>query len=291
MKSVSDPMKTIRSIPMRHRCLLLCALLLPVAAHATDAHCSHSAPRQLQLDMDGVRTVKFEVAGNKLRLDAAASADGALQGRACASSAGALEHLKLEQQRDGDQLTVRLYREGRLGGLFSSRGHAYLDLSGSVPDDVLVQLSVGSGDAWVTGASAVSADVGSGDIDARGIAGLVTAKVGSGDITLHDIGALNVLSIGSGDIEASQVRGSVEVGSIGSGDLELEGVAGDAQIGSIGSGDADLRDVRGSVTVGSIGSGDLDVRGVGADLTVRSVGSGSVRHTGVGGSVDVPRRR
>ncbi|MGY0632895.1 GIN domain-containing protein [Luteimonas sp. A478] len=276
---------------MHHRYLLLCALLLPLAAHAEDDNCRHSAPRQMQLELDGVRTVKFEIGHNKLRLDAGANADGTLQGRACASSAGALDNLKLEQQRDGDQLTVRVYREGRLGGLFSGGGYAYLDLSGSVPDNVLVQLIVGSGDAWLTGASAMSADVGSGDVEARNIAGLVTAKVGSGDITLHDIGALNILSIGSGDIEAHQVRGSVEVGSIGSGDFELEGAAGDVGVGSIGSGDADLRDVRGSISVGSIGSGDLDIRGVGGDLTVRSAGSGSVRHTGVDGSVDVPRRR
>lgn len=276
---------------MTRHLLLACVLALPFAAQANDSSCRHSEPRQLALDMDGVRTVKFEIGGNKLRLDATPGADGALSGRACASSAGALAKLKLEQQRDGDQLTVRLYREGPLGGLFSGRGHAWLDLSGSVPDNVLVQLSVGSGDAWVTGASAMSADVGSGDVDARSITGLVTAMVGSGDITLHDIGALDIRSIGSGDIEAQQVRGRVNVGSIGSGDFELEGVAGDVDIGSIGSGDADLRDVRGSVSVGSIGSGDLDVRGAGVDLTVRSLGSGRVRHTGIGGSVDVPRKR
>lgn len=290
MKSPSDS-RFMPAKVLAHRCLLACALLLPLAAHAQGDRCSHSAPRQMQLDLTGVRTVKFEVGANKLRLQGSANAGSTLQGRACASSARALDTLKLEQRRDGDQLIVRLYREGKLGGLFSGVSHAWLDLSGSVPDSLPVQVSVGSGDAWVTGTSALNTDVGSGDMEARDIAGLVTAEVGSGNITLRDIGGLNVLSIGSGDIEARQVRGNVEVGSIGSGDLELEGVAGDVDIGSIGSGDAELRAVRGSVTVASVGSGDIDVRDVGGDLTVQSKGSGSIRHTGVSGSVVVPRAR
>lgn len=293
MTSTSDALPLS---PRRSRTALLgpafaLLTLLPLAAQADEAHCPHSTPRELQLELEGVRTVRFEIGASKLRLDATSNATGLIQGRACASSTGALDGLRLEQQRDGDQLTVRLQREGLLGGLFFAGKPAYLDLAGSVPDSVLVQLVVGSGDAWLTGAAAMSADVGSGDVDARGIGGLVTAKVGSGDITLHDIGELHVLTLGSGDIEARQVRGHVEVGSIGSGDLELAGIGGNVEIGSIGSGDASLDEVRGNVTVGAIGSGDLDVRGVGGDLHVRGVGSGRVRHAGVAGNTDVPRRR
>ena len=274
MTSTSDALPLS---PRRSRTALLgpafaLLTLLPLAAQADEAHCPHSTPRELQLELEGVRTVRFEIGASKLRLDATSNATGLIQGRACASSTGALDGLRLEQQRDGDQLTVRLQREGLLGGLFFAGKPAYLDLAGSVPDSVLVQLVVGSGDAWLTGAAAMSADVGSGDVDARGIGGLVTAKVGSGDITLHDIGELHVLTLGSGDIEARQVRGHVEVGSIGSGDASLD-------------------EVRGNVTVGAIGSGDLDVRGVGGDLHVRGVGSGRVRHAGVAGNTDVPRRR
>ena len=295
---------------MTRHSLLLFALLLPFAAQAQDSQCRHSQPRQLDLDLDGVRTVTFEVNNNKLRLDATAGAAGAIQGRACASSEGWLENLRMEQRRDGERLHVRLYRDRQVRGIFLGRNYAYLDLSGTLPDDVLVQLKVGSGDAWLTGAAAMSADVGSGDVEARGIAGLVTAKVGSGDIELDDIGSLNVLSIGSGDVEADNVRGDVEVGSIGSGDFRLRGAGGDVKIGSIGSGDAGLQDVEGSVRIGSIGSGDADLRaiggsvkvnstgsgdirarGVGGDLTVSSKGSGEVRHEDVAGRVDVPRKR
>ncbi|MFZ7094860.1 hypothetical protein ACOPJQ_12590 [Luteimonas dalianensis] len=293
--------------------LLACALALPLSAHADDAdnaNCRHSDPRQLTLDMDGVSRVMFDVGPHKLRLDASPGATGALQGRACASDADWLEDLKVEQRRDGDRLHVRLYYDRTIRGLSLGRNYARLDLSGSIPDDVLVQLQVGAGDAWLTGASSMSADVGSGDVEARRIAGLVTAKVASGDIDLDDIGTLHVLSVGSGDVEAGNVRGDVEIGSIGSGDLEIHAIGGNAgiqsvgsgdaslhhvqgsvSIGSIGSGDVELREVGGSVTVNGIGSGDLEVRGVGGDLTVLGKGSGDVRHEGVTGQVDVPRRR
>lgn len=295
---------------MTRHSLLLLALLLPFAAQAQDSHCRHSQPRQLDLDMEGVRTVMFEIHNHKLRLDASPGASGAIQGRACASSEDWLEDLKVEQRRDGDRLHVRLYRDRQVRGLFLGRNYAWLDMSGNVPDDVLVQLSVGSGDAWLTGAAAMSADVGSGDVEARGIAGRATAKVGSGDIELDGVGSLHVLSIGSGDVEAGNVRGDVEVGSIGSGDFTLRGAGGNASIESIGSGDAELHDVRGNVAIGSIGSGDaqlrniggsvvvdaigsgdLDARGVRGDLTVDSKGSGSVRHEGVDGNVELPRKR
>ena len=289
---------------------LACALALPITAQADEPSCKHSDPRQLTLDMDGVSRVMFDVGPHKLRLEASPGADGTLSGRACASSDGWLESLKVEQRREGDRLHVRLYRDSPMRGIFLGRTYARLDLAGSIPDSVLVQLQVGSGDAWVTGASAMSADVGSGDVEARTIAGLVTAKVGSGDVELDDIGSLNVLSIGSGDVEAGRIRGDLEVGSIGSGDLEVRGIGGNASVGSIGSGDANLYEVRGNVSIGSIGSGDarlrdiggsvninsvgsgdIEVRGVGGDLTVSSKGSGDIRHEGIAGSVDVPRRR
>lgn len=292
------------------RLIVASLLLLPLVVHAQDRQCRHSDARQLQLDIQGVRTVMFDIGPHRLRLDAAPGATAGLEGRACASSADWLQQLKVEQERSGDRLTVRAWRDGRGTGLNIGRSYAYLDLVGSVPDDVLVQLKVGSGDAWLTGASAMSADVGSGDVDARRIAGRATVKVGSGDIELHDVGALEVLSIGSGDVEARNVRGAVEVGSIGSGDFDLRGARGDVRIrsigsgdaelhdvegavdiGSIGSGDAELRNIGGNVVVGSLGSGDLDVRNVRGDLDVRGKGSGSIRHADVAGRVQVPGRR
>lgn len=270
---------------------LFSLLLVPVAAFAQGKECQHSEARQLQLDLSGVKTVIFDIGQHKLRLDGTTGSTGSLQGRACASNQAWLPELVLEQKRSGDQLTVSLRRNGQSKGIFIGQNYAFLDLSGSVPASLPVQIKIGSGDAWITGTASLDASVGSGDLEARRIAGTVTANVGSGDIELADIGPLEVSSIGSGDVTAHSVRGNTHVGSIGSGDFELDGGQGNVEIGSIGSGDADLRNITGNVTVGSIGSGDLDVQNVGGNLTVRSKGSGSVDHAGVKGSVDIPRKR
>ena len=275
---------------MRHVPLAL-LLLAAAAAPAFADDCAHSAPRSLDLDFAGVKSVRFDVGPHKLRVDAGAGAGGTVGGRACASDPGYLERLRVTQERSGDKLVVRLQRDENWGGLTLGKRYAYLQLDAKVPDDVLVQLDVGSGDAWATGASALSADVGSGDVDVRRTRGRVTVKVGSGDVTVEDAGALHVLSVGSGDVEATNVRGDTEVGSIGSGDFSLAQGGGDVRIGSIGSGDADVERISGSVTVDSIGSGDLNVEQVTGSLTLRSKGSGDVSHSGVGGKVDIPRKR
>lgn len=272
----------------------LIALVLsaaPAQALADDGRaCKHSAPQSLALDIGDARAIEFHVGPSKLRLDGKAGKAGSLQGRACGSSENELARLSLEQSREGDRLVVRMVREERSGLSFGNR-YAYFDLSGMVPDDMPIDIRVGSGDAWATGLSELSLTVGSGDADARRIAGKVDARVGSGDIVLADIGSLDVGSIGSGDLEARGVRGDARVGSIGSGDLDLRDVGGNVDIGSLGSGDADLERIGGSVEVGSVGSGDIDVSGVAGGLRVRALGSGSVDHDGVAGKVDLPRKR
>lgn len=273
------------------RILLLMSLaLLSTTAIADDRRCEHAAPRSLALDYTGVKTVAFEIGHNAVRIDATRSPQGRVEGQACASGAALLDQLTLTQERKGDKLVVRALRDGARG-LSLGTHYAYMTLQAGVPDDVMLQLNVGSGDAWVTGAQALSIDLGSGDVDARRIAGKVTAKVGSGDIELEDIGALHVLSIGSGDVSARNVRGQTEVGSIGSGDFSLEQGGGDVRIGSIGSGDAEIEHITGNVSVGSIGSGGLEVSRISGNLGVRSKGSGDISHSAVGGTVDVPRRR
>lgn len=293
------------------RNLLLSALLLaPVTAFAAGPECKFSEPRDLKLDLAGVKTVVFEVNQHDLRIDASSGAGASLQGRACANNADWLKQLTVSQQKAGDKLVVRLQREGKNSGIYLGSNYAYLKMAGTLPDNVMVQLDVGSGDAVVNGAAALSADVGSGDVEARRIRGSVTAKVGSGDLEFNDIGSLHVLAVGSGDARASQVRGTVKVGSIGSGDFELKDAQGKVDIGSVGSGDADvsgarngvefgsigsgsvdIQNVDGDVVVGSISSGDLEVRDVRGNLTVRSVGSGDIRHSGVSGSVNLPKKR
>ncbi|GAA5072728.1 DUF4097 family beta strand repeat-containing protein [Lysobacter panacisoli] len=255
------------------RKMLPAIALLPLALFAGQAfadECKHSEPRNLQLDLAGVKSVMFDIGPHDLVVNARPGAKAAVQGKACASNPDRLKQLTLTQQRVGDRLVVTAERDDIVNFSFGSANYAYLMLEASVPDNLLVHLKVGSGDARVSGASALSADVGSGDVEARNIRGQVTADVGSGDIELDTIGSLHVLEVGSGDIKARRISGGATIGRIGSGDVEL-------------------RDVGGDVSADKIGSGDLDAYAVGGNLTVRKVGSGSVGHSGVRGKVDVPR--
>lgn len=256
---------------MRHSLLALTALPLALfAGQALADQCTHSEPRNLQLDLTGVKSVMFDIGPHDLVVNGAKGAKGAIQGKACASNPDRLKQLTVTQQRVGDRLVVTAEREDTLQINFGGNHYAYLVLNATVPDDLLVHLKVGSGDARVNGVSALSVDVGSGDVDARNVRGQVTADLNSGDIELDTIGSLHVLSVGSGDLTARRIKGDAVIGSIGSGDVELRGVGGDVNADKIGSGDLDVHDVRGN-------------------LTVRRVGSGSVDHSGIAGRLDVPR--
>ncbi|KUF20613.1 hypothetical protein J7390_18175 [Xanthomonas phaseoli pv. manihotis] len=164
---------------MRLTLSLAVLLALPGVA-AAEEQCKFSEPRSLDLQLTGVKSVLFEVASNDLHLDASPSGGGKLSGRACAARAELLENLTVTQKRVGDKLVVSLNDDRRFS---FGNSYSYLDLRGSVPNTLLVQFDVGSGDAQINGAAAVSADVGSGDMKIRHTKGRVTAKVGSGDVS------------------------------------------------------------------------------------------------------------
>lgn len=156
------------------RSLLACSalLLLPLSALAADApNCKFTAARALKLDVAGAKTVVFEVNQHDLKVVASAGG-GQLDGRACASSQEWLDQLVLDQRKVGDKLVVSLRRDGRQSGISLGNSYAWLDIRGSVPDNLPLQFKVGSGDASVENAQSLSVDVGSGDAVARGTRGL-----------------------------------------------------------------------------------------------------------------------
>ncbi|MEA9578215.1 hypothetical protein VC218_04575 [Xanthomonas nasturtii] len=274
---------------MRLPLTLAILFALPSAAVAEE-QCKFSEPRSLELQLAGVKSVLFEVGSSDLHLEASPGNGGRLHGRACAAKADVLKGLTVTQKRVGDRLVVTL-ADDRLLRMSVGENYSYLDLRGSVPSHLLVQLDVGSGDADITGAAAVSADVGSGDVAIRHSKGRVTAKVGSGDVELEDIGALRVLAVGSGDLKAKQIHGAAEIGKVGSGDVTLRDVAGSIKVGTIGSGDMELNDVRGNITVEAINSGALNVRKVSGDVSVARKGSGDINVKDVAGTTRVPAER
>ncbi|MGO1000312.1 hypothetical protein [Lysobacter sp. CA196] len=253
---------------MRHTIpLLALALSLPFAAHAAE-RCEFSAPRNLQLDLTGVKAVVFDIGPDELSVTGSPGAKAAVSGRACATNAADLPGMTVTQKRVGDKLVVVAQHRSNIN--FGLNRYSYMKLQATVPDTMMVQLKVGSGDVDVDRVASLSADVGSGDIKVSNVRGLATADVGSGDVDFQDIGSLQVISLGSGDLTAKRI-------------------ARDAKLGSIGSGDVELSNVGGSVELSRIGSGDLEVNGVRGDLRVHSIGSGSVVHNGVAGRVQLPQ--
>jgi hypothetical protein len=243
-------------------------LLLPLAGHAAD-RCAFEAPRNMSLDLAGVRGVQIEVHSFDLHVNGRADAAKLdVRGRACASERALLDSLVVTQRREGDQLILQLG---------SGQGGFHLFGGGSGELEVTVQMPAGL---------PLTVDVGSGDAEVRGVRQL-DSHVGSGDLHVRDIAGRFATSVGSGDLEANQV-GSLQVGSVGSGDLTASGIGGDVRVGSIGSGDVGLRDVRGSVHVDTLGSGDLSADGVGGDFSLGAKGSGDVSHSNVKGKVQVP---
>ena len=247
------------------------ALLIAPFATFAATPCKYEAPRNLQVDLAGVRAVQVEVHSYDLHLTGSDSARGlTVTGRACASEKSALDDLQVTQRRDGDQLLLDI---GGSNNHFSLNlfGNAYANLEVTVqlPANLPVTLSVGSGDADVSGVRQLQSNVGSGDLHVRQVAGAFSTSVGSGDVDATDIGSL-------------------ELGSVGSGDFKASGIKGDARIGSIGSGDVTLRNVGGSVRADTLGSGDLTVGDVAGDLSLGAKGSGDVDHSGVKGKVSVP---
>ncbi len=245
-------------------------LLVPIAAFAASP-CKYEAPRNLQLDLAGVRGVQIDVNNHDLHLTGSASASGlTLNGRACASEKGALDKLQVTQRREGDQLLLDIgIQDGFSFSLFGGSSYANLDVTVQLPANLPVTVRVGSGDADVSGVQQLQTSVGSGDLHVRQVSGKFGTSVGSGDVDATDIGSL-------------------DLGSVGSGDFRADGIKGDARIGSIGSGDVTLRNVGGSVHADTLGSGDLDVSDVGGDFSLGAKGSGDVSHSGVKGKVSVP---
>ncbi|KFN50876.1 hypothetical protein [Arenimonas composti] len=240
--------------------LALLFLLAPALANA--GNCRHEESREITPSLTGVTHVRFEVDSHDLRLTGDAAADQArLDVHACASTAELLRQLDVKTRRDGDTLVIVLERDGAPGWNFGSSG---LTVQASLPAGLAYTVDVGSGDAAVRGVDRLVADVGSGELSARDIAGAVEIAVGSGDADIDGVGSLHVLSVGSGDLEAVRVRGDVRVDAVGSGDVEIDRIGGNAQIRRVNSGSVSVTGVDGDLHIGRVGSGEVlhqDIRG------------------------------
>ena len=235
-------------------------------------HGDFSEPRAAAIDASGARLVRVEQGNGNLRVVGVDGLDAVrVQGTARASRRGAVDDVKLQLRRDGDQVVVRGVVPSGGRSWFGGHVARSLELTVQVPAGLEADVAAGTGDLEVEGVSALRARDGSGDLGIANVRGPVRVQDGSGDLELHDVGGDVWLEDGSGDVRLRQVRGSLVVGADGSGELSAEGVHGD-------------------VLVRADGSGDIDVGDVAGRLIVRRDGSGEIRYRDVRGPVDLPRR-
>lgn len=259
------------------------AALAPLAAHASDACSKYSEPRSLQLDLNGVRTIVFNVGSSDLSLRTGTPTSVA--GKACASDPRLLKGMTLTQQRDGDKLVVGIQEKN--GFILFGNSSTSFKVDAVIPANLAVGVNVESGDATVRGVPSLGATVSSGDLDASDIAGNVVVSVSSGDAKFENVGAVKSASVSSGDLSFKHVDGAVNVSRVSSGEFKLEGAKGDVAIASVSSGDAELRDIGGNVNVGSIGSGDVDIDTAGGNVHADSINSGDLKAKHVRGNLSV----
>lgn len=253
-----------------HRALFLALFLAPLAAQATD-HCQYQAPRNLKLDLSGVRVVQVELRSHDLHLTGSAGAtSGELTGRACASDPKLLDQLVVTQHREGDRLVVEAGGSSHFSINLFGNSYMNLELNLQVPAQLPVVLNVGSGDATVSGLQQLESQVGSGDLHVNDIAGAFTTGVGSGSVDANNVGSLQAGSVGSGEIKADGIKGDAKIGSIGSGEVSLSRVGGNVRADTLGSGDLTVKDVRGDLNLGAKGSGDVNFSGISGKVHVPS---------------------
>ena len=232
---------------------LLAALTVMIAAPATSLAQDYDAPRSATVNASGATILRIDARAGLLRVTGRADlTEVRVRGTARASSRGLLDDIKLEADRNGNEVSVRaILPENRN---WSWNNHAVLDLVIEVPATLPLEI-----------------DDTSGDMTIETVAAKIRIEDNSGEIRVRDSGGDIWISDSSGGIDIRGVKGSVDVDEDSSGEIEIY-------------------DVTGSVHVGRDSSGSIDVSRVGGDFVVERDGSGSIDFDGVKGKVDIPSK-
>jgi DUF4097 and DUF4098 domain-containing protein YvlB len=271
------------------------ALLANAGAAIADDGCEFHAQRDLDLPTEGLNLLRLQTRAGDLKITGVAGLKKIeMRGRACASTAEALEQLQLQHNRNGATLSVMTTSPESQGGfkLFGSN-YAQIDLDVRVPEGFDLDLTDSSGDIDIDDVGAVDLTDSSGDISIRGARGEVRIADSSGDIEVERTDAnVTILNDSSGDIEIDGVRRGVSIESDSSGDIEIDNVDGNVRVGNDSSGDIRMSHIGGNADVGNDSSGSIIVDGVKGDFTVKhkSGGKNNISHSNVGGRVSLPER-
>ena len=233
-----------------HLVALAAVALIPAAALAQD----YDAPRNATVNAVGATMLRVDARAGQLRITGRADlTEVRVRGTARASSRGLLEDIKLETERNGNEVTVRVVLPEMRDRSWDDQ-HAVLDLVIETP-----------------AALPLDVDDSSGDMTVESVAAKIRIEDASGNIRVRDAGGDVWISDNSGGIEVHGVKGSVDIDEDSSGEIEIY-------------------DVTGSVHIGRDSSGSIDVSRVGGDFVVERDGSGSIDYDGVKGKVDIPTR-
>ena len=248
-KSRND--NTFKDIDMQSALFTLAALaVLPVSAAAQD----YDAPRSATVNAAGATLLRIDARAGNLRVTGRPElTEVRVRGTARASSRSLLEDIKLETERNGNEVSVRVVIPENRGRDWND-WHAMLDLVIETPAALPVDI-----------------DDTSGDMTVESVAGRLRIDDNSGNIRVRDAGSDVMVRDNSGGIDIQGVKGSVDIEEDSSGEIEVY-------------------DVTGSVHVGRDSSGSIDVSRVGGDFVVERDGSGSIDYDGVKGKVDIPNR-
>jgi hypothetical protein len=241
-------------------------ILIPASLEAQD----FTAPRNATVPVSNARRIEVIARAGTLRIDGrSGTRDVTVRGTARASNRRALDEVQLiAEERDG---TIHIEADIPENRDWDD-DHQSLDLTITVPRDLPIEVSDGSG-----------------ELEIQNVGPLVL-RDGSGEATIEHVGGNLRVKDGSGSLHIVDVNGDVDV-TDGSGELEIRDVRGGVEIAGKGSGSLRITNVDRSVHIGSKGSGSVDVNHVGGDFVVERKSSGDIDYSDVKGKVDLPERR
>jgi len=240
--------------------VLLLAWMIGPALGAADA------PRVLEKDFTGVKSVKITLASGDCRLHAAKGKTLRVRNETTFPA----DRFEPEVRQEGDKVVVKEVYHG--SGW--KRGKVAWDIW--VPKETKVLVRSASGDLAGKDLDIVlEANTASGDVDLARFAGEMKLNTASGDVELTQPSGNVKIRTASGDVSIDDGQAEISISSA-SGDVKVKKAAGKVVV-STASGDIEMKDVRGSGSI-SCASGDIEVKGlVTAGPWKMSAASGSVK--------------
>ena len=251
------------------RSWLLVCLLTPVGAMAAPA-CDTFQDLEASVPVNNnAHTVQISSHAGDVRITGETGLKTVTaRGRACAPDAALLPRFELSgRDKDGKiqiETDIPDWQHG-------PESPTYMLLDVRVPDNLAVQVEVGSGGLDVRGVNSLEIEDEFGDLLVDGTDGDVTIESRAGEVFLLNIGGNLLLDKGSGETTIRNVKGSVEIPRNASGEIIIEEVGSD-------------------VIIRADGNGDITVTRVAGGLTIEQDPSGDINYDEVRGSVQIPER-